>query len=317
MEEDLKPGDYFDGEALVETIEQKRKRNGDPYTVLGIRTKAGKSMSAKYWQGALGGIAPGKVIHLRADVDEWQERIELKVKEVSEPKGNSTPLDFLPRSKFDPNERYKELLSIVEDRCKGEVKETVEYLLKKFEGEFKVAPAAVKMHHARLGGLVEHTLSVTRFAVNSLVTAAELGYDTKGISYSVLAGGAVLHDIGKTREYRYSTTIDFDPDGSTVGHLAMGHHMFISAIKKLKIPYTQDLKHVGHIILSHHGKLEWGAPVEPMTIEALLVHRSDLMSRDLDIGLEILAETRANSQWTERDRRLWNSTKKLRVFSSI
>ena len=134
---------------------------------------------------------------------------------------------------------------------------------------------------------------------------------------TLIVGGAAVHDIGKIREYVYAERLDYDDDGRAVGHLAMGHHMFISALKDQHLSYTEELKHVGHIILSHHGKTEWGSPVEPLTVEALLVHRADLLSKDLDIGLELLRASGDEARWSARDNRLWNGPKTLRRFGPL
>ena len=304
----------FAGDVLVERVELRTKKNGDPYTALDVRTLAGQMVSAKYWDGALQGVDAGTVVRLEGSVREWQGRPDLAINRVGEASEGRSPREFLPRSSFDPEERLDTILSLVEQHTTDEVQTVVRHLLEKHREAFCAAPGGVRMHHARVGGLAEHVLDVLRLSLDTVLTLADLGHDVGSLSRDAIVGGAAIHDIGKIREYVYGDRLDYDDDGRTVGHLAMGHHMLISAVKELELPYTDALKHVGHIILSHHGKLEWGSPVEPMTVEALIVHRADLLSKDLDIGLEILRNAAGEEKWSSRDNRLFNISKTLRRF---
>lgn len=304
----------FIGDVLVERVELRTKKNGDPYTALEVRTLAGQRVGAKYWDGALSDVAVGTVIRLDGSVRDWKGRPDLAINQIGASTEGRSPREFLPRSRFDPEERLDTILSLVEQHTTDEVQSVVRHLLETNRESFCAAPGGVRMHHARIGGLAEHVLDVLRLSLDTVLTLDALGHDVGALSRNAIVGGAAVHDIGKIREYVYKDRLDYDDDGRTVGHLAMGHHMLISAVKGLELPYTDELKHVGHIILSHHGKLEWGSPVEPMTVEALIVHRADLLSKDLDIGLEVVRDTSSEERWSTRDNRLFNISKTLRRF---
>jgi len=315
--EELHVDDQIADDVLVERVEHRETKGGKPYTALEVRLRSGRALPAKYWDGHLTDVEPGTVRRIEATVREWQGRPDLAVSRLGQPSEDARPHDFLPRSEFDPAERFERLCTLVDEHTTDEVQEIVRHLLERHREPFCTAPGGVRMHHARIGGLVEHVLDVTQLSLDAVLSLDGLGHDVRPLSRNAIVGGAAVHDIGKIREYVYAERLDYDDDGRAVGHLAMGHHMFISALKDQHLSYTEELKHVGHIILSHHGKTEWGSPVEPLTVEALLVHRADLLSKDLDIGLELLRASGDEARWSARDNRLWNGPKTLRRFGPL
>jgi 3'-5' exoribonuclease len=136
---------------------------------------------------------------------------------------------------------------------------------------FKKAPAAKGFHHVYLGGLLEHTLSVIR-----LLDLAARHYT--GVNRDLLLTGGILHDIGKIYEFQYDRLIDYSDAGRLVGHIVMGVEMLDARIAKIE-GFPENLAmELRHLILSHHGTLEYGSPKRPKTLEAMIVHYID----DLD-----------------------------------
>jgi 3'-5' exoribonuclease len=138
-------------------------------------------------------------------------------------------------------------------------------------GAFKRAPAAKGFHHVYIGGLLEHTLSVVR-----LLDVASRHYE--GVDRDLLLAGGILHDIGKIREYRYEGLIDYSDEGRLIGHIVIGVEMLDEKIATLEAFPPETAMALRHILLSHHGEMEFGSPKRPKTLEAMIVHQLD----DLD-----------------------------------
>jgi 3'-5' exoribonuclease len=153
-----------------------------------------------------------------------------------------------------------------------------------FRSAFEAAPAAASIHHAYLGGLLEHTLSVRRNALN-------MAANYEGVDLDLLSAGALLHDIGKTAEYSYQRKIGRTDAGELLHHIPMG----VAAIEVhcSRIPdFPPSLKtHLEHLVVSHHGQLEFSSPSAPRTLEAILLHHADL----LDAEAQSLLEARKNA----------------------
>ncbi len=162
-----------------------------------------------------------------------------------------------------------------------------------FVDAFCKAPAAKSVHHAYLGGLLEHTLSVTRLATLIARNYPELNVD-------ILITGAVLHDIGKTTELSVDVGFDYTDSGRLLGHIVTGTLMLDKKISEIKGFPTNLADTLKHIIVSHHGMYEWGSPKRPKTMEALALHYAD----DMDAKLMIIKSAMqrelgsAQSGWT-------------------
>jgi 3'-5' exoribonuclease len=163
--------------------------------------------------------------------------------------------------------------------------------------QFCTAPAAKKMHHAYIGGLLEHTLSVAGMAKKTCDHYGELDRD-------LLISGALVHDIAKTREFSYEAPpFDYTDSGRLLGHLVLGVEMVREAARELNGPAPKTLDALCHLILSHHGRHEFGAPVLPMTPEAIMLHHLD----DMDAKMNYIGQLRNNmeeSGWTGYQRPL-------------
>jgi 3'-5' exoribonuclease len=163
---------------------------------------------------------------------------------------------------------------------------------------FKNAPAAKGFHHVYLGGLLEHTLSVAR-----LLNLACAHYE--GIDRDLLLTGGILHDIGKIYEFSYGRIVDYTAEGRLVGHIVMGVEMVDKRIAALEdFPAHLALK-LRHVLLSHHGDLEYGSPKRPKTVEALIVHFMDDLDAKVNAFQEFIAAAPDDeSDWTPYHRLL-------------
>jgi 3'-5' exoribonuclease len=142
---------------------------------------------------------------------------------------------------------------------------------------YRCAPAAKRLHHAWLGGLLEHVVTLVRVCLATAPFYPEVNSD-------LLVTGAVLHDIGKTRELHWKNSFGYTLEGQLIGHISIAQGMLLEKVKELA-PFPDKLRVlVEHMILSHHGKYEFGSPKLPMTAEALLLNMLD----DLEAKMQVL-----------------------------
>ncbi len=197
------------------------------------------------------------------------------------------PLMCAPRSRFDPEEMFDELLAIADQVIADELlKELVTGIYNEHREELLLLPAAMFNHHQYLSGYLEHVLNVTRHTRLLAEQYATLYGDLKPpIDAGVAVAGAMLHDIGKLRELATGPAgTTYTPSGTLVGHVLQGRDILREAALGSNIA-PDTLLRLEHIIVSHQRLPEWGAPKPPMTPEALIVHHAD----DLDAKLQMMA----------------------------
>jgi 3'-5' exoribonuclease len=156
------------------------------------------------------------------------------------------------------------------------------------------------MHHAFIGGLLEHSLSMARLAQ---FLAGHYPY----VNLDLLMSGVLLHDMGKTAEYTMEGAFAFSNDGKLVGHIVRSIIMIEKAATEIDFPEEQ-LRQLLHLIASHHGTYEWGSPVTPKTIEAVLLHQIDLIDSRVQGFLDHVREDNGETEWTNKESRMFGTT---------
>jgi 3'-5' exoribonuclease len=293
----LTPGQEADMFVLMTAKEQLSTREGKPYYRVGFRDR-GREVSFPIWNDSPWAAecqkrwTPGVFYKVRAAYRESSYGPQLEIRKIREvcpadAADGFDPTMCLPQSRFEPERMLEELLGLVAERItdpalqalvRGMLTENREAVLR--------SPAARHNHHAFVGGLLEHTLSVARSAVFLADRYAEYYPDLKPpLDRSLVVAGAVLHDIGKLRE------LDQRPEGTTytaagalVGHLLMGRDMVREAAGRWPLA-ADTLLRLEHLIIAHQRLPEWGSPKPPMTPEALIVHYCD----DLDAKYSMMA----------------------------
>ncbi|MBI4495900.1 MAG: HD domain-containing protein [Deltaproteobacteria bacterium] len=287
---ELKKGDTVESTFLVTEKVLTRTKSGNPYLSLRLADRSGE-IEGRVWEGALdlaSRFERNCFVKIRAEVDEFQGTPQLRILKLRAcAEGEAQPEDFLPRTEADVEGMFAELTDIA-----GKVKHPfLRRLLASFledeplMGRFKKAPAAKAMHHVHLGGLLEHTLSVTRLV--QLV-----GPRYRRMNQDLLVTGAILHDLGKIAELSYDRSFDYTDPGRLLGHIVLAVELVEEKIKAIpEFPETLAML-LKHLILSHHGEYAFGSPKRPKTLEALLLHFLD----DLD------AKVNGFLAWVEKDR---------------
>jgi len=301
---DIKEKDQVSGAFLAAKKETGIGKTGKPYLVIRLMDSTG-NIEARIWDNAEGAAKrfdKDDVVSIKGYAVAYQGGIQLNVSDIyALPDSDYSIRDFLPSSKRDPDEMMTELdgiVSRVEDR---HIKALLTSIFKdpKLRELYKTAPAAKVMHHPYLGGLIEHVLSICGLA--ALVGGH---YNNgKGLPSSVnkdlLIAGAILHDIGKIYELSYRRSFDYTDEGRLIGHITIGVEMIDTHINAIKDFPRQLAVLLKHIILSHHGQLEFGSPKRPKTLEAIILsYLDDMDAKVAAVRALIEGGKDAESNWT-------------------
>jgi len=294
QEEDRVSGCY-----LVREKRLAKTRNGSDFLTLTLVDKTGE-MPARVWERAeaLGAVFnEGDVIHVVGQAGSYRDQIQLTLSDLDFWKGPADPEIFLEVSPGDPSEMLRALREILRGLENRHLKGLVDSFFadRVFVQRFKTAPAAKNFHHSYLGGLLEHTLSVCRLAMQAADHYPQLDRD-------LLLASAFLHDIGKIRELKYDLLIDYTDEGRLVGHLVLGVTMVdekLNALKEFPGELSVRLK---HLILSHHGQYDFGSPKAPKFLEAFALHLIDDLDAKINGVGRFMERDRHDGPWTDFNR---------------
>lgn len=285
----------------VKNLKMGKTVDGRDYADLILSDRTGE-VTAKVWNECLETCklpAVGDVAFVTGTVEEFRDKQQVKVTSIRAAKDDEFELeDYLPKSERDSDEMWQIVESYVAMVKDKHLKELLNVFFsdKKFIKKFKRAPAAEMIHHAYLGGLLEHTSEMLQFSES--ITKVY-----KNVNRDLLTVGILLHDIGKIDELGVDHSIYRTTGGCLVGHIVQGANLVSKTIGELE-KFPEDLgSEVIHLILSHHGKLEYGSPVRPMTIEAMALHNLDMMSFELNTVEKILQDNKeSESEFSDYNR---------------
>ncbi len=207
------------------------------------------------------------------------------------------PEDFLPVSARNVDRMFERLRQITDSIQTRHLKDLMEAFWRDeaWVAKFKRAPAAKMMHHAYIGGLLEHTLSMTRLA-------EKIAAHYAGIDRDLLLAGVVMHDIGKIEEFEYQQRIDYTDQGRLVSHIVIGIQMLEDKLREVAGFPEEQAWLLKHMIISHHGSREFGSPEPPKTIEAVLLNYIDEIDAKVTSIREFMAEDASGDPWTSYHR---------------
>lgn len=260
-------------------IHDIESRGGDSaHTIITFGHAGGRLRSAPFWASErhrIATFARGHVVEVTGTIGCWRGRRQLQVDSIRPVPTGQIPWDRLLPSCGDPAPWWR-LLDHWRSTIGGtRLSATLALLFDDatFRSRFERCPASIAGHHARLGGLLQHTCEVARLAL----AMAEL---TPAADRDLVLAGALLHDIGKVESYRYEGGFDSTSAGRALGHVALGCLMVDRAVCGApRLPCTAaELELLHHLILSHHGRLEFGSPVPPLTLEAEILSHADMVS---------------------------------------
>jgi 3'-5' exoribonuclease len=277
-------GRLFDGFFLVLTKQQRTTKQNKPYLHLTLGDKTGP-IEARVWELGDPRIAKdfnrGDMVKVRGSISRYDDRAQMKVDQLRKAQaGEADKLDMLPATSQDVGALWRQLEASIESLTNADLKRLLHALLADTElaQAYREAPAARQLHHAWLGGLLEHVVSLLGLADRVAAHYPLLDRD-------LLVTGVILHDIGKIRELEWETGFDYTVEGILLGHIQMGVDLAEKTIAALPDFPDRLRTLVLHMILSHHGKLEFGSPKLPMIPEALVLNFVD----DLDAKMQAVA----------------------------
>ena len=312
----LTPGDRVQHELLVMDRSEKTQANGDPFVILTLGNPTGQITTAPVWSNQIewvDGATKGSVVQALGQVGIYpktgKRQIQLTGPLRVIPTTQVRPEDFLPRIAGDRGQLWAFI-----DKARAEMESrTLRTVLDLFFADddfrlrFEQAPGSTGGHHAKIGGLLLH--------VSEVVNIARASAKTMRANVDLVTAAALLHDVGKVEAYAITPTgFSFTPCGLLIGHVVLGVLMLERKLARLGEPVCTEgqLLDLQHLILSHHGKLEYGSPVEPMTLEAEIVHWADEASAKANDVLESLEDADAFPDGAElSERRIWRVGKRL------
>ncbi|MDF1524804.1 MAG: HD domain-containing protein [bacterium] len=276
----FEPNETFDRIFLLKGIDERRTKAGKPYLTVILGTSEG-TWDGRVWDmemSSLPGFLEGDPVQVKGSAQRYQEKIQLIVEEISKVAQPVDPRSIYPSTSASEKQLREDFNHFVEGIEEPALKTLMEAMLqdRKISDAFFTCPAAISMHHARIGGLAEHSLNVCRLAHAAVAVAPWL-------HRGLLTAGALLHDIGKVLEYEVAGDFRYTLEGKFQGHIVKGHSVVEKWISRIPDFPERLALDVLHILLSHHGQLEFGSPKTPVTAEALVVHFADDLDAKLDM----------------------------------
>jgi 3'-5' exoribonuclease len=287
---ELPAGDKVTGFYLLTKLETRQKKDGVPYLVCTLQDSTA-SLEAIFWENFsdfLNTAEIGSVLKVEGTLDRYRDVPRLHLIRVRKATEDEVPdrRAFLPHSPLtaeDARRQISEIIAAFENMPLQALLESV-FNDEEFARGFFEAPGGKMWHHAALGGLAEHTLSLAKVADAVCTLYPVLHRD-------LLVAGALLHDIGKVFEFTTDVAIDYSVEGRLLGHIVQGTLLLERKIAELPEFPEETRRQILHLVLSHQGDGSMGSPVKPMTREALTLHYLD----ELDSRLEAFARIQSNT----------------------
>jgi 3'-5' exoribonuclease len=297
---DLQLGQKFSAEAFVlKSLGKKTTKNNLPYWDVKFADKTGE-ISAKVWSDGITAsdenVMVNDIVAVEASVEENYNGAGLQLIVTGMNKTDDFEVgDFIKSINLDLDEYWARLLKFANSVENQYLKQLLHNILSDsdWQQRYKTWPAAERVHHDFIGGLLRHTVEMLSLGEEAFKVYPEADRD-------LVITGVILHDIGKINELSVGSVIARSLEGSLLGHIYQGAALVEDFIDQID-GFPPSLKaQVLHIILAHHLKLEWGSPVEPRTMEAMFVHLLDYMSSQLQIWQKVMQNPGSlNDNWTE------------------
>ena len=289
---------------VLSSIQQRERKQGGAYLALVLSDKTG-SFDARMWEDfsdALATCGAGCYVKVRGQVSNYQGKFQITLQRMRmAAESEIEPSDFLAVTTRDIEAMWAELRAHVAGFKNADLKRLVNAFLddEEIAAAYKKAPAAKLLHHAWIGGLLEHVVGLLAVAKAVAPCYPEADLD-------LIMTGCILHDIGKTRELAWKTSFRYTLEGLLIGHISIAMGMLREKIEALG-DFPDKLRIlVEHMILSHHGQYEFGSPKLPMLPEAIIFHTLDDLEAKLQaVRTEFALQERNGSAADEMTERMW------------
>jgi 3'-5' exoribonuclease len=262
----------------LSSLNVRDRKQGGQYLALTLSDKTG-AIEGRMWEeiaDSLKHCSEGCYVKVQGQISKYQGKFQITLTKMrSAADTEIDTADFIPTTQFDIDEMYAELRGYVDKFKDPHLRARVHAFMDDdaFGGPFRTAPAAKRLHHGWIGGLLEHVLTLVRVCRATAPFYPEVDPD-------LLVTGAILHDVGKVRELSWKSSFSYTLEGQLIGHISIAQGLLHEKVAALNAagadPFPEKLRLlVEHMILAHHGKLEFGSPKLPMTPEAMLLSALD------------------------------------------
>lgn len=293
--EDFKEGETIIGHYLCKQKQSLKSRAGKTYLSLKLQDKTGL-IDAKVWElnNNIQNFEVNEFIKVEANVLSYQNDLQLSIKKIRRSQeGEYEPADYIPSTDKDINNLYDSIVNYIKSITNPYIKQLLENIFinnNEISDEFKSHSAGKSLHHSYMGGLIEHTLSVTQIC-------DFMSTRYKYVNRDILIATAMLHDIGKLRELSKFPENDYTDEGQLVGHIVIGCEIISTEASKIE-GFPEQLKNLlKHSLLSHHGEYEYGSPILPKTIEAYILHCADDMDAKVKMFEDVIEKNTTQGKW--------------------
>ena len=282
---------------LIKAADVRVAKNGKQFIAFTFQDQSGQ-ISGKYWDASDEDVAKftaGQVIHLQGKRELYQNNPQVKIYKLRLTTGDEpqTVDQFIPKAPVQVTEMQDEFGAMLFEITNPNWQRLVRHLMQKHQAEFFSFPAAKTNHHAFSGGLAYHTLSMLRLAKTIAAQYPQ-------IDEALLYAGVILHDLGKTLELSGPVSTEYTVRGNLIGHIVLVDEEIVRACDTLKIDVNaEDMLLLRHVILAHHGLMEYGSPVRPQVLEAEVLHQIDELDASITMMTQSLQHAEAG-QFTER-----------------
>ena len=308
--ETIREGDEVVEHYLCSSKQVLKTRAGKTYYSVRFQDKTG-TIEGKIWDlnDGIGHFEAGDYVKIDGSVVTFQGGLQLNVRRVRKcQEGEYNPIDYVPMSDYNVDDMYEELIGFIHS-----VEDTyIKLLLEKFfiedkelANRFKAHGAAKSVHHNYYGGLLEHTLGILR-------TCDFLAKSYSEVNRDVLIAGALLHDIAKTEEMTELPMVEYTDSGQLLGHIIIAVEWInekVAQISGFPKPLATIIKHV---VLAHHGELEYGSPKKPAVLEAILLHYADNIDAKVKTFSTIMGQSEEEDDWAGYQRLFETNIRKTR-----
>lgn len=295
---------------LIKSTAERTARTGKTFLTITFQDTSGE-MTGNLWNASpeqIDVFKPSTVVHVKGKREEYNGQPQLRIDRirVAEDSDPINPGLYVKRAPLNRETMIEKVNNIIFDITNPNMNRIVRYLLTKYNKEFFSSPAAKSVHHAFNGGLAYHTISMLEMAQTIV------GF-YPNINKSLLYAGLILHDLGKVIELSGPTATEYTLDGQLIGHIVLVDQEITDACHELKIPTdTEDVLLLRHVVLAHHGELEWGSPVRPQVKEAEIIHYLDRLDAKINMMEEELSKTESGDFttkiWALENRRFYKPT---------
>lgn len=294
---EIKENDNVDSYFLVKEKSSGITKTGNVYLKLRLIDRYGE-MEGRIWTSVNAfteSFEKDDFVHVKGKAVSFQEHLQINITHIERVEEDAILLsDFFPMAERNIDEMLQCLIEISHQVKNQHLSQLLNLFWedKIFLERFKMAPASKWLHHTYLGGLLEHTLSLTQLVLKNIS-------HYKGLNVDLLLTTSILHDLGKIEELSYQRSFDYSDEGRLLGHIILGIEKVENKIRQLS-DFPKDLSIlVKHLLLSHHGQYSWGSPKRPMTLEAVILHHLDDMDAKIN-GIQqfLKSQVPEGSRWS-------------------